>query len=258
MTVTHIAERPLDARRNLFHEVERAELAATFRWAARLNMHEGVANHFSLAVNADGSQFLMNPNQLHFSLIRASDLLLLDANDPHTMERPDAPDPTAWALHGALHRNCPHARCAMHVHSIHATVLACMADPVIPPIDQNTAQFFNRIAVDTNYGGIALGEEAERVCTLLADPAKKVLVMGNHGVMVVGADVADAFNRLYYFERSAEIYIKALWTGQKLARLSDDIAEKTAQEWERYPESARKFMDSILALLDRDGDDFRH
>jgi ribulose-5-phosphate 4-epimerase/fuculose-1-phosphate aldolase len=258
MTVTKVAELPHDVRRNLFHGTERTELAAAFRWTARLNMHEGVANHFSLAVSEDGSQFLINPNQIHFSLIRASDLLLLDANDPNTMDRPDAPDPTAWGLHGALHRMCPHARCAMHVHSVHATILAVMADPILPPIDQNTAQFFNRIAVDTNYGGIALGEEAERVCRLLADPAKKVLVMGNHGVMVVGADVADTFNRLYYFERSAETYIKALWTGQKLRRLSDEVAEKTAQEWEKYPESARKFMDAILQLLDRDGEDYRH
>ena len=61
---------------------ERADLAAAFRWAARLNLHEAVANHFSLAVDAVGKRFLMNPNQRHFSLIRASDLLLLDADDP--------------------------------------------------------------------------------------------------------------------------------------------------------------------------------
>ncbi|MCH8169145.1 MAG: class II aldolase/adducin family protein, partial [Proteobacteria bacterium] len=96
------------------HWQERTDLAAAFRWTARLGMHEGVANHFSLAVNDDGSQFLINPNQAHFSRIRASDLLLLDANDPAALERADAPDPTAWGLHGALHRLCPHARCAMH------------------------------------------------------------------------------------------------------------------------------------------------
>ncbi|TIY00881.1 MAG: hypothetical protein E5V16_27855, partial [Mesorhizobium sp.] len=57
-----------------FYE-ERVDLACAFRWTARLNMHEAVANHFSLAVNDDGSQFLMNPNQVHFSRIKASDLL---------------------------------------------------------------------------------------------------------------------------------------------------------------------------------------
>ena len=89
---------------NLPFYQERCDLAAAFRWTVRLNMHESVANHFSLSVNEDGTQFLMNPNQVHFSLIKASDLLLLDANDPATMEQPNAPDPTAWGLHGALHR----------------------------------------------------------------------------------------------------------------------------------------------------------
>ena len=199
----------------------------------------------------------MNPNQMHFSLIKASDLLLLDANDPSTMERPDAPDPTAWGLHGALHRMCPHARCAMHVHSMHATVLASLADSTLPPIDQNTAIFFNRIAIDDNYGGLAFEEEAERACSLFSDPARKVLVMGNHGVMVIGRDVADTFNRLYYFERAAETYIKALWTGRELRVLPDAIAEKTAREVEDYPEQPEKFMAAILQLLDRDGEDFR-
>jgi len=127
---------------NLPYYEERVDLAAAFRWTARLNMHEAVANHFSLAVNDDGTKFLMNPNQVHFSLIKASSLLLLDATDPKTMDQPDAPDPTAWGLHGSIHRHLPHARCVMHVHSIYATVLASLADSRLLPIDQNCATFF--------------------------------------------------------------------------------------------------------------------
>ncbi len=145
----------------------------------------------------------------------------------------------------------------MHVHSIHATVLASLADSRLPPIDQNTAAFFNRVAIDEHYGGLAFEEEAERACALLADPGKKVLVMGNHGVMVTGRDVADTFNRLYYFERAAETYVKALWTGRPLRLLSEAIAEKTAREMEAYPGAADKFLAAILELLDRDGEDFR-
>ncbi len=103
---------------------QKADLAAAFRWAARLNLHEAVANHFSLAVNNDGTRFIINPNQSHFSLIEASDIIELDANDPASLTGPDAPDVTAWGLHGGIHRQCPHARCVMHVHSNYATVLA--------------------------------------------------------------------------------------------------------------------------------------
>ena len=70
---------------NTQYNQEREDLAAAFRWTARLNMHEAVANHFSLAVNESGSKFLLNPIGMHFSEICASDLILIDANDEETM-----------------------------------------------------------------------------------------------------------------------------------------------------------------------------
>jgi ribulose-5-phosphate 4-epimerase/fuculose-1-phosphate aldolase len=243
-------------RLNLSHWHERVDLAASFRWTARLNLHEAVANHFSLSVNDDGTQFLINPNQKHFSRIKASDLLLLDANDLDTLNTTDAPDPTAWGLHGAIHRRCPHARCAMHVHSVFATVLASLKDSRLPAIDQNTAIFHNRVVIDEKYGGLAFEEEGERCAQLFADPSQKVMVMGNHGVMVIGADVGETFDRLYYFERAAETYIRALQTGRELRYLSDEIAEKTASEIESYPGMGEAHLREIKAILDKEGSDY--
>lgn len=246
----------LVSRVNLSHATERAEMAAAFRWTARMDMHEAVANHFSLAVNDDGTQFLINPFARHFARIRASDLLLIDANDPDTLKRPDAPDPTAWGLHGALHRNCRHARCVMHVHSIHATVLASLADSTLPPIDQNSAMFFGCQVVDESYGGMAFESEGERCSRLLSDPKVRTMIMGNHGVLVIGDSVADTFNRLYYFERAAETYIRALQTGRPLRVLSDEVAEKTAREWEDFPSTAPQFLRDLRAILDDEGSDY--
>src|SRR6056297_1635251 len=154
----------------------RADLDAAFRIAVKMNWHEGVANHFSLAINEDGSKFLMNPNAVHFARVRASNLIEVDANDPTTLDRPDAPDPTAWGLHGALHRNVPWARCAMHLHPKYATALAALADSSLPPVDQNTTMFYDRVIIDEEYGGLAFEEEGERVCAQFTDPQKKVMV----------------------------------------------------------------------------------
>jgi ribulose-5-phosphate 4-epimerase/fuculose-1-phosphate aldolase len=241
---------------NLTHWQERCDMAVAFRWTARLNMHEAVANHFSLAVNPEGTRFLINPNGRHFSRITASSLVEIDANDPATMARPDAPDPTAWGLHGSIHRALPHARCVMHVHSIHATVLASLADSRLPAIDQTSAMFHNRLVVDDHYGGMAFEEEGARCATLLADPKTIVMVMGNHGVLVIGQTVAEAFNRLYYFERAAETYIRALQTGRPLRILPDTIAEKTAQEWEAYPGFADAHLGELRAILDAESPDY--
>lgn len=241
---------------NLTNWAERVDMAAAFRWTVREGMHEAVSNHFSCAVNPEGTRFLINPNGRHFSRITASSLLELDANDPATMDRPDAPDPTAWGLHGSIHRACPQARVLMHVHSIHATVLASLADSRLPPIDQNSAMFFGRYVVDDHYGGMAFGDEGARCAAMLADPKVTTLIMGNHGVLVVGRTVAEAFNRLYFFEKAAKIYIRALQTGRPLRVLPDAVAEKTAREWEEYPGYAENFLREIKVMLDTDAPDY--
>lgn len=236
----------------------RIDLAAVFRMSARLHMHESVANHFSYAVSDDGRQFLVNPLGRHFSNIRASELLLLNANDDATMQRPDAPDPTAWAIHGAMHRNLPQARCVLHLHSKYATVMASIQESGLPPIDQNSMRFFNRVSIDEGFDGMGLGDEAERLTTRLGD--NRILIMGNHGVMAVGETIARAFDELYYFERACSNYITALMTGKPLRQVSDDVAEKTALQWQDFVDNTgytEAHLREIREILDREEPDYR-
>lgn len=243
-----------DPQTGLDYYEERIRLACAFRWTARLDMHEAVANHFSLSVNDDGTRFLINPDGRHFSRIRAGDLLLVDANDPRTLDRDDAPDPTAWGLHGALHRHCPAARCALHVHPVYTTVLSGLADSTLLPIDQNCARFFDRVAIDTDYGGLALEAEAERCTRLLAE--KRILLMGNHGVMVTAPSVAQAFDELFYFERAARTLVTAYMTGRPLRVMSDEVAEKTARQWEQFSGHENHFRE-LQAILDAEEPEYR-
>jgi len=236
----------------------RAEMAAAFRWTAREDMHEGVANHFSMAINDDGSQFLINPKR-HFSIMRASDLWVIDANDPDSAKGDgsgEAPDPTAWGLHASLHRHVPHARCAMHVHSPYATVLASLKDSRLPPIDQSSAMFYNRQVIDEDYGGLALEEEGTRCARLFQDPSVRTMIMGNHGVLFIGETVAETFMRMYYFERAARTYVMALQTGKELRELSPDVAEITAQQQEGDADAEADFMAGMRAVLDAQEPDY--
>ena len=141
----------------------------------------------------------------------------------------------------------------MHVHSTFATVLASLADSRLPPIDQNCATFYGRYAIDNDYGGLALTMDGLRCAALLQDPQKQVLIMGNHGVVVIGDTVADTFNRMYYFERAAKTYIQALHTGQRLRVMPNEIAAKTARELADYPEQATRHLDELKAILDAEG-----
>jgi len=236
------------------HAQERMDLAAAFRWTARLGMHESIANHFSLAVSDDGSSFLLNPYGRHFSQMRASDLLLIDANDPANGKRDDIDD-TAWCIHGAMHRNHPGARCILHVHSKYATALASLKDCSMPAIDQNTARFFGRIAVDEGFDGMGLGDEAERLTTTLGN--KSVLLMANHGVLIVGETVARVFDDLYYFERAAETLVTALSTGRELRVMADSVADKTMHQWIDYPEFSDRHFAALKDILDTEEPDYR-
>lgn len=229
----------------------RIDLAAAFRLAARADWHEGVANHFSAATSSDGRTFLVNPRWRHFSMIRASDLLLVDADDADTMKRPDAPDPSAWAIHSAIHRRVPRARVALHLHPPYATALAALKDPTIKPVDQVTARFYRRMAVDLSFGGIATQEsEGERIAATIGGFSS--VMMGNHGVTVVGPTVAQAFDTMYHLERAARTMVLAYSTGQPLAIMDDDLAERTAAEWEVYSDAEFSHFDEMKRILDRE------
>ncbi|OXY83800.1 class II aldolase/adducin family protein [Oceanimonas doudoroffii] len=234
----------------------RKELAAAFRWTARLNLHESTANHHSVAVDESGKTFLMNPFMAHFSKIKASDLVLLDADDRDTLSQPGAPDPTAWSLHSYIHANVPRARCIMHTHMPYATALSTLEDPTLVPVCQNSARFYNNIAYDKEYGGMFLSEdEPKRVVSLLGD--KDVMLLGGHGAMVVGPSIAYVFDTLYHLERAAMNLMLAYSTGKPVRRLTDDVAAITKQQWDEFPGFSDGHFNALMAILDEDEPDYK-
>lgn len=234
----------------------RVDLAAAFRLTAVFNWHEAVANHFSAAVSDDGKTFLLNPRWKHFSSICASELLLLNSDDTDVMEQENAPDPTAWCIHGRVHAQVPHARVLLHCHPPYATALCSLKDPNIKPIDQNTARFYNRTAVDLSFGGIA-DDSAEGIRIANAFGNHSVMMMGNHGVSVAAQTVAEAFDQLYFLERAAKTMVLAYSTGQPLNVMSDELAEKTATGWDNYSDASFAHFEQQKLLLDKEDTSWR-
>ena len=228
----------------------RRDLAAAFRWAARLGFNEGIANHFSAAVSEDGARFLLNPDGRHFSRMRASELLLLDARDPEAGSGKAAADATAWFIHAHIHMALPQARCIMHTHMPCATALSCLRQFEFPPLDQNAMRFFRRVVWDDTFNGMALDDgEGQRIASALGGD-KFVLMMANHGVTVIGSSVAEAFDRMYYFERACQTLVLAMSTGRELNVASDSVALMTRQQWDDQPELIDKHLSELRAILD--------
>ena len=228
----------------------RVDLAACFRLISSYGWNESVANHFSATVSEDGTRFLMNPKWQHFSTIKASDLQLFDSRNQQTMDKSDAPDPSAWCIHSKIHASLPKANVLLHCHPPYATALCSLKDPSIKPIDQNTARFFNRASIDLGFDGLAnQDEEGERLAAAFG--ANNVMLMGNHGVTVSGTSVAQAFEDLYYLERACRTLILAYQTGQPLSVMPDELAEKTAQGWNLYEGIADAHFSQLKKILDQ-------
>lgn len=231
-------------------QVLRRQLAAAFRWTARFNWHESVANHYSAVIPGDEQMFLLNPIGSHFSRMRASGLVRLDSRLGSQADVDPRADPTAWYLHSNLHRLIPRAKVALHTHQPYATVLACLEGYEFQMLDQNACRFHGRIAYDRGYGGMFLdGGEAERVASLLGDD-KDILMLGNHGVLVIGNSVAEAFEDLYYLERASYHQVLALSTGRPLSILSDEVAALTRTQWFAYPADCDLHFRALMEILD--------
>jgi len=255
--------RAVETGKTPMDEIERQgriDLAAMFRIAVRNDWHEGIANHFSLAISDDGKRFLMNPQGMHWSRIRASDLLLLDADGAEDVIGQGAgkADPTAWYIHSRIHAGNPKARCVLHTHMYYATTLACLKGYRLQMIDQNAMRFHNRIAYDDDFNGMALDDSEGRRIGGTVQDGKSVLFMANHGVAVVAENVALAFDENYYLERACKLQVLALSTGQTLHVVPDEVAAKTCAQWQNFPmDAARDHFNEMKAILDKEEPDYR-
>ena len=228
----------------------RIDLAAAFRLAARFGFHEGICNHFSLAVPGAPGRFLLNPYGRHWSELRASDLLTVDA-EGKVLAGSGTAEPTAFFIHSRIHRGNRQAACVMHTHMPQATALTTLAHGRLEWISQTSAKFYDRVAYYDEYNGLALDEaEGDRICAALGD--KPVLFLANHGVIVTGDTVAQAFDDLYYLERVCQLQLLAYQTGRPLRRIPEAMMRRTAQQMLTDQQSAPEHFAALKRLLDRD------
>ncbi len=233
------------------------DLAACFRAAARLGLSEGICNHLSAMVPGRDDLFLVNPYGWGFAEVTASRLLTCDFNG-NVVDGTGVPEATAFYIHARVHKNVPRARAAFHTHMPNATALTMLDGPPLSWSLQSSLKFYGRTLVDEQYNGLALDEaEGDRIAASIGD--SDVVFMRNHGVMVVGPTIAQAWDDLYYLERACEAERLALSTGRPLKPVSPEVAARTyAQMRESDGESARLHLVSIKRQLDRDAPEYRH
>lgn len=234
----------------------RVDLAACFRMASRLGLHEGICNHLSAMVPGSDTLFLVNPYGWGFHEITASRLLVCDFAG-RVVAGDGQPEATAFYIHARVHKARPRARAAFHTHMPNATAMTMLDGPPLIWAGQTALKFLGRTVVDEDYNGLALDEaEGDRIAASMGDA--DVVFMRNHGVMVTGPTIAEAWDDLYYLERACEVQRLALSTGRPLRPVPADIAEATARQMRGADSaSAALHLESIKRTLDRDAPDYR-
>src|SRR2546426_10880293 len=231
-------------------QAARVDLAAAFRLAVRLELHEGVCNHFSVML-PDGARFLLNAYGLHWSEVTASNLLALDAQG-RVLAGEGEFERTAFCIHSRIHVANPHAACVLHTHMPYATALTLLEERRLEMVEQNALRVYDDIAYDDTYNGL-VGDNAEgdRLAQMLG--TKRVLFLANHGVIVVGSSVAEAVDRLYYLERACRLQVLARMMGGKLRAVRPEVV-RTACRMMRddAPKYAGAHFSALKRILDRE------
>lgn len=237
----------------------RVDLAAAYRLAALHGLNEGVDNHLTLLVPGTTDRFLLIPFGTHWSEVKASDLLIVDLAGKVLEGRGIAED-TAFFIHGRLHRAHPEWACVMHTHMPYALALNLIEDGRVEPINQNALRYTGRVAYDDVYTGLAFdAAEGDRLARAM--DGKPILMMRHHGVLVCGRSVAEAYDDLYFLERTCMAQVLALSTGRPLRRLPPEVVREASRQIaglnQHGMSAAHIHFAALKRLLDRDQPDYK-
>ena len=233
----------------------KVELAAICRWAARLGLQSGIDNHFSLAVPGRPDLMLINPEGYFWSEVTAGSLVLATHDGTILSANGNTVEITAFCIHAPIHRLRPQAAAVLHTHMPHATAICSRPGGTVSPSYLSAMALYRRIAYDRDFSGLALSPaEGERLAALLGDNV--VLMMDNHGPLVVGSSAGEALLRLMYLEESCRIQLLAESGGARQQQIPDHILEGDPDDVARYREYSNTFMRAIIRRLTKEEPDF--
>ncbi|MGY0196003.1 class II aldolase/adducin family protein [Leptothrix sp. BB-4] len=185
----------------------RVQLAACYRIFAHLGWSELIYNHISLRVSGgeDGeSHFLVNPFGLHYSEVTASNLVKVDTAG-RIVGHSDWPiNPAGFTFHGAIHATLPDAHCVMHVHTT-PTLAVCCTQEGLSYTNFYAAQLWGQVAYHDFEGITVHLDEGRRI--LASAAGKPVLLLRNHGPVVIGHSLAQAFSLMWLVQRACEVQV---------------------------------------------------
>src|SRR6185312_8831233 len=238
----------------------RVDLAAAHRLAWMHGFSEGIFNHLTFVVPGRSDRYYQIPFGMHWSEVKASSFMEVGLDDGKVKRGEGDVERSCFCIHAPIHKALPHAKAVFHTHMPYASALTRLEDPRLKEIGQTEVGMINEIACDDEYTGPAIEPaEGQRLAKVIGDST--ILFMANHGITTMGETIADAYDRLYYIERAAQVQIYAMWTGEKLKQMPAEVVAKTKQTIGGAglydgPSPAQRHFDALKRILDREEPDY--
>jgi ribulose-5-phosphate 4-epimerase/fuculose-1-phosphate aldolase len=227
----------------------RVDLAACYRLVAQYGMTDLALTHISARVPGNSNHFLLNPYGLLFDEITASSLVKIDLDGNPVEESDYEVNRAGYVIHSAVLAGRPELNCVLHTHTIAGMAVSAQAEGLLP-LAQCSMRFHNRLAYH-DYEGISLDtDERSRLQTSLGD--KYAMMLRNHGLLVAGRTVPEAWSLNWALERACQVQVAARSGDAKLSPAGAEVAEHTAQQlWRGNEPAGQREWPSLLRQLDR-------
>lgn len=236
----------------------RCDLAALYRLVAHHRMTDLIYTHISARLPGPENHFLINQYGVMFHEMRASDLVKIDydgsiVDGAQQSRRVNA---AGFCIHSAIHMARHELACVIHTHTAAGMAVAAQKHGLLP-ISQHALKFYGHLAYH-GYEGIALDlDERERLVSDLGE--HRAMILQNHGLLVAGRSIPEAFNNIYYLERACQAQVAALSGGAELVTPPEAVRLHTAEQFNREGslEHYEMMWESCLRLVEHDRPDYR-
>ena len=246
---THAATRVAGAGVSGAERRARVDLAAAYRLVAERGWGDLIYTHISLAVPDEPGRFLINPFGLTFDEVTASSLVKIGIDGAIVGDSPYEVNVTGFAIHAAVHAARPDARCVMHLHN-EAAVAVSMLEGGLRPLSQHALRFWGDLGYH-RYEGLALDRDEQRRLVAALGP-RRAMLLHNHGSLVAGRTVAEAFVLMDMLDKACRMQLLAQATGAPLVVPPPEVCEKTFRQLTSDPEpEGEAEWPALLRRLDR-------
>ncbi|MGB2242114.1 MAG: class II aldolase/adducin family protein [Porticoccaceae bacterium] len=204
----------------------RLQLAACYRIFDYMGWSEMIYNHITVKIPGDNEHFLINPYGLHYKEVTASNLVKVDIEGNKIDDGPYPVNPAGMVIHTAIHAARPDIHCIAHTHTTEGMAVACSKEGL------RTDNFYSallngRIAYHDFEGITVMDDEKPRLVKSLGN--KNILILRNHGLLVGGRSIPEAFQTMWGLQRACEVQVATDATGKPSIPINDEVLAKTQQ-----------------------------